>query len=78
MSSSCATDHIDRFILEPENAGLTRVRLEVLKGGEAEHNAAELKRLLQGQHGTYRDIVLLERGRGADGRRRRPRICGRD
>jgi len=50
---------IDRFILEPEHVGLTRARIDVLKGGEAEHNATELKRLLQGQRGTYRDIVLL-------------------
>lgn len=49
----------DRFILEPEQVGLHRARLEVLKGGEAEHNAIELKRLLQGQHGTYRDIVMF-------------------
>lgn len=50
---------LDRFILEPEHVGLPRVRIDVLKGGEAAHNAAELKRLLQGQHGTYRDIVML-------------------
>lgn len=49
----------DRFILEPEHIGLHRARLEVLKGGEAAHNAMELKRLLQGQHGTYRDIVVF-------------------
>ena len=50
---------IDRFILTPEQINLHRVRLDVLKGGEAEHNATELKRLLQGQHGTYRDIVAF-------------------
>lgn len=49
----------DLFVLEPEQVGLARARLEVLKGGEAEHNAIELRRLLQGQHGTYRDIVLF-------------------
>lgn len=50
---------IERFILNPEHVGIARARIDVLKGGEAEHNAIELKRLLQGQHGTYRDIVLL-------------------
>jgi anthranilate phosphoribosyltransferase len=48
-----------RFVIEPEEAGLSRARAETLQGGEAEHNAIELKRLLQGQHGTYRDIVSL-------------------
>ncbi len=55
-------DKFNRFILEPEHVGLSRVRLDVLKGGEAEHNAIELKRLLQGQRGTYRDIVAFNAG----------------
>jgi anthranilate phosphoribosyltransferase len=52
-------NRLDRFIIEPEHVHLKRARLDALKGGEAAHNAAELKRLLQGQHGTYRDIVLF-------------------
>ncbi len=45
--------------LRPEDAGLPSHPLEALRGGEAEYNAAALNRLLQGEHGAYRDAVLL-------------------
>lgn len=43
----------------PEDAGLTRTTLARLKGGSAAENAAALTRLLTGEPGPYRDIVLL-------------------
>ena len=43
----------------PENAGLPRHPLTALRGGDASHNAAALRRLLQGEPGAYRDAVLL-------------------
>ena len=43
----------------PEQAGLPRHSLEDLRGGEAEFNAAALRRLLMGETGAYRDAVLL-------------------
>ncbi len=43
----------------PENAGLPRHPLEAIRGGEAEFNAAALRRLLEGEAGAYRDAVLL-------------------
>lgn len=43
----------------PELAGLSRHQLEDLRGGDAEYNAAALRRLLEGEHGAYRDAVLL-------------------
>ncbi len=43
----------------PEQAGLSRHPLEDLRGGDAEYNAAALRRLLQGETGAYRDAVLL-------------------
>ena len=43
----------------PEAAGLARWPAEALKGGDAAHNAAALRRLLAGERGAYRDIVLL-------------------
>jgi anthranilate phosphoribosyltransferase len=43
----------------PEDAGLTRHSLDALRGGDAAHNAAALRRLLQGEEGAYRDAVLL-------------------
>ena len=29
------------------------------RGGDAQHNAAELRKLLLGEHGAYRDAVLF-------------------
>jgi anthranilate phosphoribosyltransferase len=43
----------------PEDAGLARWPSEALKGGDAAHNAAALRRLLAGERGAYRDIVQL-------------------
>ncbi len=43
----------------PEDAGLPRWPLSAVKGGEAPQNAAALMRLLDGERGPYRDIVLL-------------------
>ena len=45
--------------LAPEDAGLTRRPLAEIRGGDAAHNAAALTRLLDGETGPYRDIVLL-------------------
>jgi anthranilate phosphoribosyltransferase len=47
------------FQITPEDAGLPRARLEDLRGGEAESNAAALRTVLDGMPGPYRDIVLL-------------------
>lgn len=46
-------------VLVPEDAGLPRHSLEALRGGEADYNAAALRRLLLGEPGAYRDAVLL-------------------
>ncbi|MDT0575483.1 anthranilate phosphoribosyltransferase [Croceicoccus sp. F390] len=43
----------------PEDAGLPRHPLDALRGGDCEHNAAALRRLLLGEQGAYRDAVLL-------------------
>jgi anthranilate phosphoribosyltransferase len=50
---------VHTFEVTPEDAGLPRARPEDLKGGDAAHNAAALKALLEGKVGAYRDIVLL-------------------
>ena len=56
-------------IVEPEgvrfqrtsaaDAGLPVYPVEAIRGGDAEHNALELRKLLQGEHGAYRDAVLF-------------------
>jgi anthranilate phosphoribosyltransferase len=43
----------------PEDAGLPRHPIAAIHGGDPEYNAAALRRLLLGEHGAYRDAVLL-------------------
>ncbi|MGN8000622.1 anthranilate phosphoribosyltransferase [Sphingomonas sp. 22176] len=45
--------------ITPEDAGLPRHPLAAIRGGDPEYNALALRRLLQGEHGAYRDAVLL-------------------
>lgn len=50
---------VTKMIVAPEDAGLPCHPLSAVKGGEALENAAALSRLLDGEKGAYRDIVLL-------------------
>lgn len=50
---------IRTFEVTPEEAGLKRATLADLRGGEPAYNAAAITRLLDGEKGPYRDIVLL-------------------
>jgi anthranilate phosphoribosyltransferase len=43
----------------PEDAGLTRHPIDAIRGGDPEHNAQALRRLLAGETGAYREAVLL-------------------
>jgi anthranilate phosphoribosyltransferase len=43
----------------PEDAGLPRHPIVAIHGGDPAYNAAALRRLLAGEHGAYRDAVLL-------------------
>ena len=45
--------------IQPEDAGLPRHPIAAIRGGDPEHNALALRRLLQGERGAYRDAVLL-------------------
>lgn len=47
------------FTVTPEAVGLRRAALADLTGGTPAQNAAALRRVLQGEPGAYRDIVLL-------------------
>ena len=42
-----------------EEANLSTATIEAIRGGDPHHNAAALRRLLQGEHGPYRDAVLF-------------------
>lgn len=50
---------ITRREIAPEDIGITRASPAALKGGEAAENADAIRRLLAGEHGAFRDIVLL-------------------
>lgn len=45
--------------VSPSDAGLPLAPTSAIRGGDAAHNAAALRRLLQGEAGPYRDAVLL-------------------
>jgi len=47
------------FTITPEAVGLQRASLAQITGGDPAFNAAALTRLLDGETGAYRDIVLL-------------------
>jgi anthranilate phosphoribosyltransferase len=48
-----------RFEITPEDAGLPRAALADLKGGDAAHNAAALRAVLDGAQTPYRDIAVF-------------------
>jgi anthranilate phosphoribosyltransferase len=47
------------FSLDPLDVGLPRARLEDLKGGDAQENAAIFDAVLDGEQGPRRDVALL-------------------
>ena len=50
------------FSFDPSDAGIARASEADLKGGDAAYNAAAIERLLDGEPGPFRDIVLLNAG----------------
>ena len=50
---------VHSFEVRPTDARLPMAHASELKGGDAATNAAALRALLDGAHGAYRDIVLL-------------------
>jgi anthranilate phosphoribosyltransferase len=50
---------IRTFEIAPEDAGLSRVAGEALKGGDAEANARALRGVLEGKPSAYRDVALI-------------------
>jgi anthranilate phosphoribosyltransferase len=50
---------VTRMRVAPEDVGLSRASLSDIEGGTAETNALAIRRLLGGERGPYRDIVLI-------------------
>jgi anthranilate phosphoribosyltransferase len=53
---------VKEYTIEPEQFGFSRCPLEDLHGGDPEQSAAIVRRLLDGQKGSPRDVVLLNSG----------------
>ncbi len=55
---------VRRFTVTPDDAGVAPSPAEALRGGDAAHNAAALRDLLDGASGPYREVVRLNAGAG--------------
>lgn len=62
--SECHAGTVRTFYLHPADVGLPVASKEALVGGSAADNAALIERLLDGETGPARDIVLLNAGAG--------------
>lgn len=66
ISTTCPTDIVElragefrQFALSPEEIALPRATLADIKGGDPGENAEAILRLLNGERGAYRDIVII-------------------
>ena len=50
---------ISEFVIDPADYGIARVETRQFMGGTAQENAAYLRRVLDGETGPHRDIVLV-------------------
>jgi anthranilate phosphoribosyltransferase len=50
---------VQRFTVTPEQFGVARASLESIRGGTATENAALIERILEGEAGPARDIVVV-------------------
>jgi anthranilate phosphoribosyltransferase len=60
--SECRDGAVNTFYLHPADVGLAKAVPEALRGGDAAANASITRRLLGGERGAARDIVLLNAG----------------
>lgn len=52
-------DEVTRYYIDPEDFGFPRTNLSNLRGGPPQENADILRRVLQGEKGPYRNIILV-------------------
>jgi anthranilate phosphoribosyltransferase len=55
---------IDEFTIDPAGLGLAPATADDLRGGEPDENAEVIRRVLGGQTGRHRDIVVLNAAAG--------------
>ena len=62
--SECKDGAVNTFYLHPADVGLPKAAPGSLKGGDAHENARIIERVLAGERGAARDVVLLNAGAG--------------
>jgi anthranilate phosphoribosyltransferase len=62
--SECKDGSVNTFYLHPADVGLPKAPAGALKGGDAHENARIIERVLAGERGPARDVVLLNAGAG--------------
>src|SRR5262249_30633627 len=62
--SECKDGSVNTFYLHPADVGLPKAPAGALKGGDAHENARIIERVLGGEPGPARDVVLLNAGAG--------------
>jgi anthranilate phosphoribosyltransferase len=60
--SECRNGSVSTFYVHPADFGIPKASREDLQGGDAATNAAILRRVLSGEKGPCRDVVLLNTG----------------
>lgn len=60
--SECRAGAVNTFYLHPAEVGLPKATSEALRGGDAAENAGIVRRVLAGDKGAARDVVLLNAG----------------
>lgn len=55
---------VDNFYIEPEDFGIWKNKIEHIRGGNKEENAAITKSILNGEKGPRREIVLINSAAG--------------
>jgi anthranilate phosphoribosyltransferase len=62
--SECREGTVNTFYLHPADVGLPKASVAALRGGDAHENARIITRVLDGELGPARDVVLLNAGAG--------------
>src|SRR5438094_8057463 len=60
--SECRDGTVNTFYLHPADVGLPKAQPGALQGGDARESAAIIERVLNGERGPERDVVLLNAG----------------
>ena len=55
---------VEESVLDPADLGIPRATLDDLRGGDAQHNAGAVRRVLAGEKGPVRDAVVLNAAAG--------------